>query len=303
MKRLENKYIIGSHLSVAGGVSKAFDRNEKLGAQALQIFVKNSNRREGKPLSEKERERFISLHSHSGIPVAVHTSYLINCASTGEKMEKSYQALKDEVERTAFLGLSDLVLHPGSHGGDGESTGVARITECLARLFNETDDSVRILLENTAGQGNSLGYDFAHLRDIMAPLPEERVGICFDTCHAFAAGYDFRTEEKYKNTMSSFQKITGLPAPHLIHLNDSKKELGSRVDRHAHIGEGFLGIDSFRNIFSDHSLKGIPMILETEKDDAHIYDRINMARIEAIIDGKDIPDFHEMEEQLRGEDE
>jgi deoxyribonuclease-4 len=247
---------------------------------ALQIFTKNASRWAAKPIdpaaAETFRERLAS--SDLGFTVA-HDSYLINMASPDDALwEKSLNAFQDEMARCAQLGVPYLVTHPGAHMGTGVETGVSRVAEGLNRLFDEDPaNPTVVLLETTAGQGTTLGRTFEELAGIIDQVEnKDRVAVCFDTCHVFAAGYDLRTPETYEATMRAFDDIIGLDRLITFHLNDSKKGLGLRTDRHAHIGEGELGLDAFRLLLTDPRFADTPGVLETPKDDDELGDQRNM---------------------------
>ena len=278
---------LGAHMSIAGGVFQALKMGVNVGCETIQIFTKNNNRWEGKPLTEDEIKEFFRLKDQSGIdPVFAHDAYLINLASPREDiLQKSINAMIDEVERAAKLKLPYLVMHPGSHTGSGEKIGLRTVSESLRYVIEKTSQcSVRILVETTAGQGSNLGYRFEHIAEILEGVrDEERIGVCLDTCHIFAAGYDIRTKEKYEETMKEFNSIIGIKKLFALHLNDSKKELGSRVDRHAHIGQGFIGKNAFGFLLNDERLKHLPAVLETPKNKNCDEDRINLALLRSLI--------------------
>ena len=259
----------GFHVSISGGLHKSFDNAALLGIDTFQVFLKNSTRWTVPPLTADEVHLFSERWKRSrDINVHAHTGYLINLAGSGENLEKSINLLKDEMERADMLGIPTLVLHPGSHIGDGVETGVERIALNLNLILAERDWKVTVLLETTAGQGKSVGHRFEHIRDIMAKVKHsERLGVCFDTCHAFAAGYDISDAESYRGTFDEFDRIIGLKHLKLFHVNDSKKGCGSKVDRHEHIGLGQIGYDAFRLLFKDKRFIEIDKILETPVDD------------------------------------
>jgi deoxyribonuclease-4 len=253
--------------------------------RTIQIFLKSSNQWKAKPLTEEDKILFQEAQKTSGIhPVVAHDSYLINLASPDSGLyEKSLAAFIEEMERANFLGVPYLVLHPGAHVGSGVEAGIARIAAALNQAFARVDSPVTILLENTAGQGSGLGYRFEELASIMEKIKEDgRVGICLDTCHAFAAGYDIRTKESYASVMREFDRLIGIKKIRAFHVNDSKKELGSRVDRHAHIGQGFIGLEGFRCLINDKRFMKIPKILETPKGPDLAEDRINLATLRSL---------------------
>jgi deoxyribonuclease-4 len=261
---------LGAHVSVAGGTHKAFERGRDIGCDALQIFVKNANRWSGRALADDEVASFREQHAASGWPVVAHASYLINLASPDDEVrDKSLTGLTDELERCDALGVPGLVLHPGAHMKEGVDAGVERVARALDRVFAlRSELKTRVLLENTAGQGTTLGADFEELGAILARVDDpERVGICFDSCHAFAAGYDLRDEKGYEATMEALDRATGLARLRAVHLNDAIHPLGSHKDRHASILEGEIGRDFFARITHDTRFAALPMILETPLGD------------------------------------
>ena len=281
------KRLLGAHVSVAGGLDKAFARGIECGCTALQIFTKNANRWQAKPISDAESSAFRQSWLGSGIgPVMAHDAYLINLASPKSGVwEKSKNALRDELLRCAQLGVTDLVMHPGAHLGTGEETGLERIREAFREILVDTPPEVRLLLENTAGQGSYLGGDFAHLGALLEGFDETRFGICFDTCHAHAAGYDLSTEEGYVQTMAEFDRLVGLEQIKAFHLNDSMKPCGSKVDRHAHIGQGTIGNTGFACLMQDQRFVEIPMVLETPKGEQGDMDLVNLALLRELAEG------------------
>lgn len=272
---------LGAHQSIAGGTPRAIERGLEAGCRVVQIFVKNSNRWVGRPLERPEARAFRSAARGAKFSrVVAHTSYLINLASpVAELRRQSIGALVEEIERCRKLGIPDLVYHPGAHCGEGEIAGVARISASLDEVFDRTGGArVRILLETAAGQGSCVGHRFEHLRDILGAVRvNRRVAACFDTCHVHAAGYDIVSREGYLETIAAFDRTVGLSRLAAIHVNDSKKPRGSRVDRHEHIGHGTIGRAGFRNLMTDPRLAGIPKFLETPKDDTLVADRRNLA--------------------------
>lgn len=279
--------LLGAHMSVAGGLHLAFDRIRQVKGRALQVFTRNQRQWKAAPVSPEEKELFLAAwHDWGEWPVAAHNSYLINLASPKkEVLEKSVAALVAELERTAALGIPYLVMHPGSHGGAGVEEGLKRIVENLdkALLLAKDADRVMILLENTAGQGSALGADFAELGFLLNHSENsERLGVCLDTCHLFASGYDFRTQDTYQQTMEEFDRLVGIDRIRFFHLNDSKKELASRVDRHEHIGRGAIGEQGFRQLLTDPRFASHPMTLETPKGKELEEDRINLALLHKL---------------------
>jgi deoxyribonuclease-4 len=258
-------------MSIAGGLAEAFARGRAAGCDTIQIFTKSNSQWRARPLEEREVEAFRAAEHQSGVsPVLAHTSYLINVASPEPMLfRKSVEALCLEAERAESLGVPSLVLHPGAHLGRGIEEGLKRVAEALDILHARLPDTrLRILLEGTAGQGTALGVRFEELAAMFALVAHpERLGVCLDTCHLFAAGYEIRTAKGYRETLRAFEATVGLHRLKAIHLNDSKGDRGSRVDRHEHIGKGRIGREGFRHFVRDRRLDGIPMILETPKDD------------------------------------
>ena len=278
---------LGAHESIAGGLHKAFGRAQAATCDAVQIFVKSNRSWAVKPLREEEIVQFKAEAEETGIaPVVAHTSYLLNLGTPDELLwEKSRNMLIIELERCEALGVLWLVLHPGSHVGSGEKAGLARVAEGLGEVHAATSGfSAQILLETTAGQGDSLGHTFEQLARIVELTPQgERLGVCLDTCHVFAAGYDLRTAEGYATTMEAFDRALGLERLKALHLNDSKGELGERKDRHEHIGNGYIGLDGFRNVVNDPHLAGLPGLLETPKGEDLEEDRENLAVLRSLV--------------------
>ncbi len=278
----------GAHVSTAGGVSKAFQRAEDVGCDTMQIFTRNNNRWVSKPLDAKEVQRWHERWQQSPVrPVVSHAAYLINLASSDDALwQKSIDAFVDELERAEALGLLGVVLHPGSPKEDGEAYGVDRIARALDICHERTQGFKTLtLLETTAGTGKHLGYRFEQLAAMRAAVSEpQRVAICFDTCHVFAAGYEIRTAEGYAQTMDAFDRHIGLELLKCFHFNDSKFDLGSRKDRHEHIGKGFIGLDGFRHIINDPRFEHIPMILETPKSKDMHEDVENLAVLRSLIE-------------------
>ena len=281
--------LLGAHMSVAGGVSKAFERAASIGINTMQVFTKNQNRWQQKPTPQKEIDRWFELQAQTGIgPVVSHAAYLINLGSPDDALwEKSADALVDELTRAEELGILGVVLHPGAHMSASEAAGIARIAAGLDRAHAATRGYKTLtLIENTAGQGSVLGYRFEQLRAMLDGVAEPaRIGFCLDTCHAFAAGYDIRTPETYAETMAAFDQLLGLKRLKCFHLNDSKKGLGSRVDRHDHIGSGLLGLAAFGFILNDARFAGVPKLLETPKSEDMHEDVENLTVLRGLIEG------------------
>ncbi|WP_028581032.1 deoxyribonuclease IV [Desulfogranum japonicum] len=282
--------LLGAHESVAGGLHNAFERIEQVGGESLQIFTRNQRQWKAAPLRQEEIDLFRESWGKTGtLPVASHASYLINLGSSDKKRAgQSVQALVAEVERCQQLGIPFLVLHPGSHGGKGVEAGLQAVVKNLDTVFEQTlgkkSGQVRILLETTAGQGTGLGSRFEELGWIRANSSyAERLGVCVDTCHIFAAGYDIRTPEAYRATMAALEEQVGLQHVHFFHLNDSKKELGSKVDRHEHIGKGCIGKQGFAHLLNDPQFVSHPMTLETPKGDDLAEDRENLRVLRLLM--------------------
>jgi deoxyribonuclease-4 len=259
----------GAHMSIAGGCDRAVWSAHELKCETVQLFTKNNTRWHAQALSDENAAAFRAALAQTAIatPVA-HTSYLINLGSPESRLWKqSIEAMTIEVERCQFLGIGDLVLHPGAHMGRGERAGLARIAKGLDEVHRRTGGAtVTIDLETTAGQGTCLGHRFEHLQAILDRVAQpERLGICADTCHIFAAGYSLNSPEEYDETMDRLDRCVGLGRLRAWHLNDSQRECGSRVDRHAAIGSGHLGLEPFRHVVNDRRFAGLPMILETPK--------------------------------------
>lgn len=272
------KQILGAHMSISGGFYRAVESARTAGCQCVQIFTKNSNQWKGKALTPKDTELFKEARERCGIshPIA-HDSYLINLGAPADELWfKSIAAFEDELLRANALDIPFVVTHPGSFTTSSPQAGLDRIAEGLRRVLEHTAGiRTRCLLENTAGQGTNLGFELEQIAQIIEAvegrMPAEgvgddfRLGVCFDTCHAFAAGYDFSTEETYSGMMKHFDLILGLNRFRAFHLNDAMKDRGSRVDRHAHIGCGKIPIDAFRFLLNDARFEGVPKYLETPK--------------------------------------
>lgn len=261
---------LGAHMSIAGGLPLALERGKSIGCNAVQLFVKNRNQWRSHPLQRGEAAAF--REAAGGFRrefILAHSIYLINLASPEPAiLEKSRGGFLEEMRRAEKLGIPYIVLHPGSHKGAGETSGIRTVVESLDYLFERTEgERLCILLETTAGQGNSLGHTFEQLAGIITGLKRrDRVGVCFDTCHSFTAGYDLRSKRAYRTTFEHFDEVIGLGYLKAFHLNDSLRGLGSRVDRHTHIGKGELGLEAFSHLMNDERFLDRPMILETPKD-------------------------------------
>lgn len=260
---------IGFHASVAGGLQNALLHSHELGCNTVQIFSRNPRGWTARPLTDEEIETFKQTRKKTKIsPVVIHANYLINLAAADETMrEKSIASFREEIERGLTLGADYLVLHPGSAKNYTEAEGIKTCAGSLKRACDGIDlNGFRILLENTAGQGACIGHRFEHLRDVIAECPELNLGICFDTAHAFAAGYDLRDEDGFTATMQSLEKNIGTKNIHAIHFNDAKATYNSRLDRHWHIGEGNIGSKGLARVARFKKLKHAAFILETPQD-------------------------------------
>ena len=267
----KKEILVGSHISSAGQIHLAFQRGESIGCTTMQIFTKSSRTWFASKLKDDEVAAFKQCAKKSCIKIVVaHAGYLINIGSTKpDTLKKSIKSLIDEIDRCNHLGIPYLVIHPGSHLGAGEEKGIEQIAQNLELALESADGQTKVLLENMAGQGTNLGYKFEQLRNIMDLCKgknRKRLGVCFDTCHAFAAGYDISTPDGYKETFKQFDKIIGLENLGAIHLNNSNGTLGSRVDRHAPLKDGNIPIKTFEWIMNDKKLSDIPKILETPSD-------------------------------------
>ena len=279
--------LLGAHMSIAGGVGNALLDGKKVDCEAIQIFTKSSRQWAAKPLGGEEIEQFKINQKETGIAtVLAHDSYLLNLGSPDPELRKrSIAAFIDELERCEALGVSHLIAHPGAHVGAGETEGIKTIAKSLDEAHTACPGyDAKVTLEITAGQGTNLGYRFEQIGAIIDATQEsDRLRVCFDTEHAFAAGYDLRTQEGYERTFSEFDETIGLELLAAFHLNDSKKEFNSRVDRHEHIGKGFIGVEGFRLLMNDKRFWGLPMCLETPKGPDLKEDRENLILLRSLI--------------------
>jgi len=265
------KILLGAHVSIAGGLKNACLHAKNTDSNAIQIFTKSQLQWSAKELDSEEAVSFKECIASRNLTVAVHLSYLINLGSTDETIkEKSVNAVISEIKRCSLLGIKHLVFHPGSNKYLGEEETIRQIALNLRIIIKQTAEfkDVILVIETTAGQGNQIGYKLEHIAKIINLTGyAERLGVCIDTCHIFAAGYDIRTLLEYNKFMDYFEKIIGLNKLKVMHINDSLKPLGSKVDRHAPIGKGFIGIDTFGFIVNDKRLNGVPLIVETPGGD------------------------------------
>jgi len=284
---MANRFLIGAHMSISGGVFNALLYGQELGCTTIQIFTKNNNQWKAKELTPEDVKKFFESQKETEIsPVVGHNGYLINLASPKEDVYNlSRESMLVELKRAELLGLPYLVMHPGSHLGSGEEEGIRKIARSIDWLHQKSKGfKVKICLETTAGQGSAIGYRFEHLAEIIERVKEkERLGLCYDTCHTFAAGYDIRTKKAYDTTFKEFDKVIGLSRLKVIHVNDSLKDLDSRVDRHQHIGEGKIGLSGFRLFMKDERWEKIPKILETPKEEGTARDIRNLKILRSLV--------------------
>lgn len=275
--------IIGAHMSIAGGCYKAIARAAEVGCECVQIFSKNGNQWRAKPLTEKDGQLFAAaLEEHGITHPLIHDSYLINLASPDDLLwKKSIDAFVEELRRADVLGVPHVVMHPGSFTTSSEEAGIARIIEAFDIVHERTEEvSAICLIETTAGQGTNLGHRFEQIAAMLDGVANsDNLGVCFDTCHVFAAGYPMAERKDYLATFKSFDQLIGLERLKAFHINDSRRELGSRVDRHAHIGHGEMGLEPFRHLMNDPRFSKIPMYLETPKgeENGNDWDVVNLS--------------------------
>jgi deoxyribonuclease-4 len=278
---------LGAHMSIAGGVDKALLRGQQIDCESIQIFTKNNLRWAAPPLTDKTLENWYHTLAETGIaPVVAHNSYLINLASPDTPLwQRSLDAFAVEMMRCEAMDIPYLVMHPGAHAGSGEEAGLRRIASALDRAFEQVPVAhVMVLLETTAGQGTNLGYRFEHLARIMELTAlNHRLGVCFDTCHVLAAGYEIRTLAGYSKTFRQFDQTIGLEHLKVFHINDSQGDLGSRVDRHEHIGQGYIGLEGFELLLNDARFSQHPKLLETPKSPDMHEDVENLAVLRSLM--------------------
>lgn len=283
-----HRLLLGAHMSTAGGYEQAILRGESIGCATIQLFTKSNRMWHGKKIDPEATDLFKETAKKSGInPLLSHASYLINIGSNNPIIyKKSLEALLDELERCQELGIAYLVLHPGSSGTESESNALERVAISLDDVLEQFHGSTMILLENMAGQGSALCYSLEQLALVRELVThKKRIGVCIDTCHAFAAGYDLRTPATYQQFWKQFDSLIGLDQLKALHINDSKKELGSRVDRHEDIGTGLLGLEPFRLLMNDADLFDVPKILETPRAELKDYVR-NMNTLKGLLSDK-----------------
>ena len=284
---MTNTLHLGTHVSVSGGIHTAFGRAMKIGCATMQVFTKNSNQWTARPFTDEDIENYKTARGKATVdPVFAHAAYLINlCASNPATLARSRSALVDELRRCEALGLRGLIVHPGSHVGTGEEEGIRRISDSINLAHAATPGFHTLtILETTAGQGTTLGYRFNQIRKILDNIEDaHRMGVCIDTCHLFAAGYPIHTPEGWEETVSDFDATIGLDRLVAVHVNDSKRECGSRVDRHEHIGKGKIGLAGFSLLMNDQRFLSLPKILETDKSEDMHEDVENMAILRSLV--------------------
>jgi len=282
--------ILGAHMSIGGGFYKAVERAHSCGCDCVQLFTKNNNQWTARDITPDDSRRFRATLAALGIshPIA-HNAYLINLASPDEQLwRKSIAAMVAELHRAETLGIAYVVAHPGAYTSSSEARGLRRVIRALNAIHAKTRGlDARCLLENTAGQGTSLGWRFEHFAAILDGVKNpDHLGVCFDTCHGFAAGYPLAGEEQYRTTIKALNAVVGLEKIKAFHLNDSRRELGSRVDRHAHIGRGKMGLEPFRRLLNDRRFRRIPMYIETPKghEGGVDLDSVNLKTLRGLIE-------------------
>jgi deoxyribonuclease IV len=276
--------LLGAHISTKGGLHTVFERAAEINASAIALFAKNSNQWNGKTMTDDDVALFTGKRTVR--PAITHASYLINLATTNPVFHrKSIDGMIDELDRAERLGLHAVVLHPGAHLGAGVDAGIEQIARSLDQIHAAIPNhKVVTLLETAAGQGSCLGCTFEELGQIIARVDDKtRVGVCFDTCHVFASGYELRNRDDYERTIDALDAHVGIGNVGAFHLNDSKKPLGSRVDRHEHIGDGEIGVEAFRFLLNDERFRGIPKLLETPKPVEHESDRKNLTLLRSLL--------------------
>jgi deoxyribonuclease-4 len=284
--------LLGAHMSIAGGYYKAVDAAADLGMETVQVFTKNNNQWRARPIGDDEAKLFRDRAAERNVRHTLsHSSYLINVASPdAELWQKSVDAFVVELERAARLGIPHVVLHPGAYVTGSEEEGLARVIRAFDEIHRRAAKiAANCLIETTAGQGSCLGWKFEHLASMLEGVRDsDRLGVCVDTCHLFAAGYPLGSRKEYLATIRRFDDLIGLERIKAIHLNDSKRELGSRVDRHEHIGHGKIGLEAFSHLLNDRRFRDVPMYLETPKADYHgePWDAINLRTLRSLVNRK-----------------
>ncbi len=281
--------ILGAHMSIAGGYHRAIERAVAAGCQCVQVFTRNCSQWRIKDITHEEALRFRKAFGDSQLSHTVaHDSYLINLASPDDALwRRSVDMFVEELRRADLLGIPLVVTHPGAYTSGSEELGLRRIIRAVNEIHRRTGKlRAQCVLETTAGQGTALGWQPEQLAEILHRVRQpDRLGFCFDTCHVFAAGFPMGSRRQYEETMNQFDRLIGLGRIRVFHLNDSQKELGSRVDRHAHIGQGKMGLDPFRWILNDPRFREVPMILETPKGSGDALDRANLKTLRGLVGG------------------
>jgi len=288
MTKNKSRLLLGGHMSIAGGFYYAIESGESIKCTAIQIFTRSNRQWKAKKITQESATLFRQAREESGVHFVVsHLPYLVNIGSPHEQTyKKSVSLLKEELQRCGKLGINCMVLHPGSHLKDGEQKCLDRIIRGLNAVFANDTGTTMILLENMAGQGTNIAYKFEHIGYILKNVKHKnRIGVCFDTCHAFAAGYDFAKKDGYHDMWKEFGKHMSLKKIKVFHINDSKKECGSRVDRHEDIGQGKIGLEAFRLLFNDERFFDVPKILETPKATLELYVK-NMKILKGLLSPK-----------------
>lgn len=277
--------ILGAHIFTSQGYKATFEEAKRLKCEAVQVFTKNQKQWKASPITDEDMEEFTTGQKQAGVKITMaHGSYIINVASAKKPLwHMSLNSLIHEIERCSMLSIPLFVLHPGSAGESDRNEGIKSIIKALNQAIEKTSESVvRILLETAAGQGNTIGNKFEELAELIDGVEnKERIGVCFDTCHVFAAGYDIRSEEAYKKTIDEFKRTIGFKNLFAFHINDSVKPLGSRVDRHDHIGKGQVGVEAFSHLLNDTRFQDIPMVIETPKDED--MDSVNLKVLRGLV--------------------
>lgn len=278
--------LLGAHISIADGFGESLIRGKNIGCDTIQIFVKSNIQWKARDIKNFEIQEFFLNKRETKIdPVIAHSSYLINLASSNKRIRNlSIKSFKKELKTAQELKIQYFIFHPGYHKGVGLKVGIRLIAKALNQIILRDNSKITILLETTSGQGSSIGYRFEQLAEIINLVNKKRrIGVCFDTCHVFSSGYEIRNRKDYEKTFEEFEKIIGIKRLKVFHLNDSKGDLGSRIDRHQHIGKGYLGLKPFRFILNDKRFQNIPMIIETPKDGGYKKDVENLTILRSLI--------------------
>lgn len=278
--------LLGAHMSIEGGFGESLIRGKNIGCDTIQVFVKNNIQWKARDIENFEIQEFLFNKRETKIdPVIAHSSYLINLASSNKRIRNlSIKSFREELKTAKELKIPYFIFHPGYHKGAGLKKGIQLIAKALNQIISKDNSKIIILLETTSGQGSSIGYRFEQLADIINKVnKKKRIGVCFDTCHIFSAGYEIRNRKDYEKTFKEFEKNIGIKRLKVFHFNDSKGDLGSKIDRHQHIGEGYLGLKPFKFILNDKRFQNIPMIIETPKDSGYKKDVENLTMLKSLI--------------------